>query len=164
MQRLLPPKIQNRGQHSVFVSKDLRSCNHVFLRTDALRKGLQPPYESPFQVLEREEKVFKINKIGKELTVNIDRVKLAYVLRDSDSTRLPASESLTPQENLQEDRTSETPARTTRPETVTPLWTTSTFQSKICLISRCRWWGAKFPRCGGSPPARMDTPLRMKTK
>ncbi|GBN44508.1 Retrovirus-related Pol polyprotein from transposon 412 [Araneus ventricosus] len=119
MQRLLPLKTQHHGQHSVFVSKDLSSCSHVFLRTDALRKGLQTPYEGAFQVLHRNEKIFKINKNGKLLTVNIDRVKPAYVLRDCDSTRLPASESPTPQENLQEDRTSEAPARTTRPETVT---------------------------------------------
>ncbi|GBL87380.1 hypothetical protein AVEN_13688-1 [Araneus ventricosus] len=85
----VPPKTQHHGQHSVFVSKDLSSCSHVFLRTDALRKGLQPPYEGPFQVLDRNEKIFKINKNGKELTVNIDRVKPAYVLRDCDSTRLP---------------------------------------------------------------------------
>ncbi|GBM92792.1 hypothetical protein AVEN_117489-1 [Araneus ventricosus] len=115
MQRLLPHKTQHHGQRSVFVSKDLSSCSHVFLRTDALRKGLQSPYEGPFQVLDRHEKLFKINKNGKELTVNIDRVKPAYVLRDCDSTRLPASEPPTPQENLQEDRT----ARTSRPETVT---------------------------------------------
>ncbi|GBM64178.1 hypothetical protein AVEN_89030-1 [Araneus ventricosus] len=43
MQRLLPPKTQHHSQHSVFVSKDLSSCSHVFLRTDALRKGLQSP-------------------------------------------------------------------------------------------------------------------------
>ncbi|GBN92668.1 hypothetical protein AVEN_50944-1 [Araneus ventricosus] len=115
MQSLLPPKTQHNGQHPVFVSQDLSSCSHVFLRTDALRKGLQSPYEGPFQVLDRNEKIFKINKNGKELTVNIDRVKPAYVLRDCDSTRLPTSESPTPQENLQEDRTSEAPARTTRP-------------------------------------------------
>ncbi|GBN21458.1 hypothetical protein AVEN_203529-1 [Araneus ventricosus] len=119
MQRLLPPKTQYHGQHSVFVSKDLSSCSHVIVRTDALRKGLQLLYECLFQVLDRNEKIFNINKNGKEPTVNIDLVKPACVLRDCDCTRLPASESPTPQENLQEDRTTETPARTTRPETVT---------------------------------------------
>ncbi|GBM00184.1 hypothetical protein AVEN_176420-1 [Araneus ventricosus] len=89
MQRLLPPKTQHHGQHSVFFSKDLSSCSLVFLRTDALRKGLKPPYEGPFPVLDRNEKIFKMNKNGKELTVNIDHVKPAYVVRDCDSTRLP---------------------------------------------------------------------------
>ncbi|GBM70890.1 hypothetical protein AVEN_28458-1 [Araneus ventricosus] len=119
MQCLLLPKTQRQGQPSVFSSKDLSSCSRVFLRTDKLRKGLQPPYEGPFPVLDRNEKIFKINKNGKELTVNTDRVKPAYVLRDCDSTRLPVSESPTLQGNLQEVRTTETPARTTQPETVT---------------------------------------------
>ncbi|GBM02799.1 hypothetical protein AVEN_51987-1 [Araneus ventricosus] len=51
MQHLLPPKTKHHGQHSVFVSKDVSSCSHVFLRADAHRKGLQPPYEGPFQCL-----------------------------------------------------------------------------------------------------------------
>ncbi|GBN39850.1 hypothetical protein AVEN_103914-1 [Araneus ventricosus] len=106
MQRLLPSETQHHGQHSVFVSKVLSSCSHLFLRTDALRKGFRPPYEGPFQVFHRNEKIFKINKNGKELTVNIDRVKPAYVLRDCDTTRFPTSESPTPQRKLQEDRTS----------------------------------------------------------
>ncbi|GBL80099.1 hypothetical protein AVEN_29099-1 [Araneus ventricosus] len=75
-------------QNFLTVSKDPSSCSYVFLRTDALQKGLQPPYGGPFQVLDRNEKTFKINKNGKELTVNIDRVKPVYVLRDCDSTRL----------------------------------------------------------------------------
>ncbi|GBN42700.1 hypothetical protein AVEN_52565-1 [Araneus ventricosus] len=82
-------------------------------------RGFRNPYEGPFKVLHRNEKIFKINKNGKEFTVNIDRVKPVYVLRDCDSTRLPASESPTLQENLKEDRASETPARIARPETVT---------------------------------------------
>lgn len=45
MKRLLP---QPHGHPSVFVSKDLSTCSHVFLRTDTFRKGLQPPYEGPF--------------------------------------------------------------------------------------------------------------------
>ncbi|GBN05259.1 Retrovirus-related Pol polyprotein from transposon 412 [Araneus ventricosus] len=65
MQRLLPPKTQNHGQHIVFVSKDLSSCSHVFLRTDALRKGLQPPYEGPFKCLTETKKSSRSTKMGK---------------------------------------------------------------------------------------------------
>ncbi|KAF8784928.1 hypothetical protein HNY73_010535 [Argiope bruennichi] len=75
MQRLLPPKPQLHGPQTVFVSKYLGSCTHVFLRTDAFRKSLPPPYEGPFRVLHRTEKSFKINKHGKGLTVKINRVK-----------------------------------------------------------------------------------------
>ncbi|KAF8796809.1 Gag-Pol polyprotein like [Argiope bruennichi] len=114
MQRLLPPKPQLHGPQTVFVSKDLGSCKHVFLRTDALRKSLQPPYEGPFRVLHRTEKSFKIDKHGKGLTVNIDRVKPAYVLHDCDSTRHTASEF-----PAQQSTSAEIPERVTRPETVT---------------------------------------------
>ncbi|GBO37772.1 Retrovirus-related Pol polyprotein from transposon 412 [Araneus ventricosus] len=160
MKRLLPPKTQHHGQHSVFVSKDLSSCSHVFLRTDALRKGLQPPYEGPFQVLDRNEKIFKISKNGKELTVNIDRVKPAYVLRNCDPTRLLASEPPTPQENLQEDRT----ARTSRPETITRsgrrirfnpsklvLQTHSklALQGGVALVVTANLWQTRFASEGG---------------
>ncbi|KAF8791910.1 hypothetical protein HNY73_003576 [Argiope bruennichi] len=93
MQRLLPPKPQLHGSQTVFVSKDLDSCTHVILRTDALRKSLQPPYEGPFRVHHRTEKSSKIDKHGKGLTVNVNRVKPAYVLHDCDNTRHPASES-----------------------------------------------------------------------
>ncbi|KAF8786029.1 hypothetical protein HNY73_011505 [Argiope bruennichi] len=93
MQRLLPPKTQLHGPQTVFVSKDLGSCTHVFLRTDALRKRLQTPYEGPFRVIHRTEKSLKIYKHGKGLPENIDRVKPAYVLHDCDSTRHSASES-----------------------------------------------------------------------
>ncbi|GFY77332.1 retrovirus-related Pol polyprotein from transposon 412 [Trichonephila inaurata madagascariensis] len=48
MQRLSLPTTRNHGQHTIFVSKDLATCSHVFLRTDSFRKGLQPPYEGPY--------------------------------------------------------------------------------------------------------------------
>lgn len=37
MQQLLPPPSQFYGQQAVFVSKDLSTCSHVFLRTDAIK-------------------------------------------------------------------------------------------------------------------------------
>ncbi|GFS98067.1 hypothetical protein TNCV_2855121 [Trichonephila clavipes] len=65
MQRLSPPTTQHHGQHTIFVSKDLATCSHVFLRTDSLRKGLQPPYVGPYKVVDRTEKVFRILRHGR---------------------------------------------------------------------------------------------------
>lgn len=79
MQQLLPPPSQFHGQQAVFVSKDLSTCSHVFLRTDAIKKSLQPPYEGPYEVLSRSDKVFKIMVRGRPTTVNIDRLKPAYI-------------------------------------------------------------------------------------
>ncbi|GFT48817.1 transposon Ty3-I Gag-Pol polyprotein [Nephila pilipes] len=82
MQRLSPPKTQHHGHCTIFVSKDLATCSHVFLRTDSLKKGLQPPYEGPYKVVSRTEKVFRILRHGKEVSVNIDRLKPAYIPKE----------------------------------------------------------------------------------
>ncbi|GFT63253.1 transposon Ty3-I Gag-Pol polyprotein [Nephila pilipes] len=82
MQRLSPPTTQHHGHHTIFVSKDLATCSHVFLRTDSLKKGLQPPYEGPYKVVSRTEKVFRILRHGKEVSVNIDRLKPAYIPKE----------------------------------------------------------------------------------
>ncbi|GFV29531.1 uncharacterized protein TNCV_4489851 [Trichonephila clavipes] len=84
MQRLSLPTIQHHGQHTIFVSKDLATCSHVFLRTDSLRKGLQPPYEGPYKVVDRTEKVFRILRHGKEVSVSINRLKPAYIPKESE--------------------------------------------------------------------------------
>ncbi|GFR33988.1 retrovirus-related Pol polyprotein from transposon 412 [Trichonephila clavata] len=67
------------GQHTIFVSKDLATCSHVFLRTDTLRKGLQPPYGGLYKNVDRTKKVFRILRHGKEVSVRIDRLKPAYI-------------------------------------------------------------------------------------
>ena len=53
----------------------LHTSSHVFLRVDAVKRPLTPPYEGPYEVLERSEKTFKILKGGKSLTVSVDRLK-----------------------------------------------------------------------------------------
>nr|GFT69326.1 transposon Ty3-I Gag-Pol polyprotein [Nephila pilipes] len=82
MQPLSPPTTQHHGHRTIFVSKDLATCSHVFLRTDSLKKGLQPPYEGPYKVVSRTEKVFRILRHGKEVSVNIDRLKPAYIPKE----------------------------------------------------------------------------------
>ncbi|CAH8608230.1 unnamed protein product, partial [Dicrocoelium dendriticum] len=48
-----------------YIPKDLETCSHVWVRNDAVRKPLQPPYEGPFEVIARTEKHHMINKNGK---------------------------------------------------------------------------------------------------
>ncbi|GFR14488.1 retrovirus-related Pol polyprotein from transposon 412 [Trichonephila clavata] len=98
----LTPTIRHHGQQTIFVSKDLATCNHVFLRTDSLRKGLQPPYEGPYKVVDRTEKVFRIVRHGKEVSVSIDRLKPAYIPKESEDfpveVNLKEKVSLQPEE------------------------------------------------------------------
>ncbi|GFT74698.1 retrovirus-related Pol polyprotein from transposon 412 [Nephila pilipes] len=64
MQRLSPPTTRHPGQNTIFVSKNLTTCSHILLRTDSMKKGLQPPYEGPYKIVNCTEKVFRILKHG----------------------------------------------------------------------------------------------------
>ena len=85
MQQALPkpPRPVNRNSH---VSDDLNTCTHVFIRHDAVRKPLQPPYDGPYAVLKCNNKHFTININGRTDTVSLDRLKPAYVDIDVAST------------------------------------------------------------------------------
>lgn len=63
----------------VFMNPRLKDCSHVFVRIDAVRRPLQPPYEGPYEVVKRSDKYFEINVLGKNQVVSIDRVKPAFV-------------------------------------------------------------------------------------
>lgn len=58
--------------------KELSTCSHVFVRTDAVRTSLQQPYEGPYQVVRRNDKYFTIVIRGKENTVSINRLKPCF--------------------------------------------------------------------------------------
>ena len=66
-----------------FISKDLQSCTHVFLRIDAVCKPLQAPYEGPYEVIRKTRKNITINRNGIHTNVSIDRVKPAHILNEN---------------------------------------------------------------------------------
>lgn len=111
MQNLLPLKPRKQNHRSVFVSKDLATCSHAFVRTDIIRKSLQPPYEGPFKVISRGDKVFKLLMHGRNCTINIDRIKPAYICR----------EELSEQGQVLEDGQYETKVLPVLPANVTPV-------------------------------------------
>ena len=65
--RAIPPRATS--QPYTYVHKDLSTCTHVFVRTDAVRKPLQACYAGPFKVLKRDSKYFTL-----ELNGRIDKV------------------------------------------------------------------------------------------
>ncbi|UYV79078.1 hypothetical protein LAZ67_17001042 [Cordylochernes scorpioides] len=85
MQLLKPLNEKHRSKTKVFVHKDLKTCSHVFIRTDRVRKPLEPPYEGPFPVLDRTDKYFTLKVKGRNVTISIDRLRPAYLLADSDN-------------------------------------------------------------------------------
>ena len=54
------------------VPKDISSWTHVFLRKDAVKAPLTPPYIGPYRVLLRTDKLFTLDICGKKETIFID--------------------------------------------------------------------------------------------
>ncbi|KAM7313394.1 Transposon Tf2-9 polyprotein [Ixodes scapularis] len=88
--RLLRPVLPAQRSHRhVFVSQDLETCSHVFLRRDQVRRPLEPAYDGPFRVLNRQAKTFTLDLNGRRDVVTTDRVKPAYL--EAISPTSPAS-------------------------------------------------------------------------
>ena len=58
MQTLWATPTRHTPRNQVYVSDTLTSASHVFIRRDALRRSLQPPYDEPFRVLSRTDKYY----------------------------------------------------------------------------------------------------------
>ena len=74
--RPTPTRAQHRKPQ---IHPDLDTCTYVFVRHDAVRKPLQPPYDGPFKVIRRADKFFIIELKGKQDSVSLDRLKPAYL-------------------------------------------------------------------------------------
>lgn len=74
-----PRPIKSHGKRPIFINDDLKTCTHVFVRVDSVKRPLQPPYEGPFKVVERDTKFMDIVISGKVHRISIDRVKPAFV-------------------------------------------------------------------------------------
>jgi hypothetical protein len=82
------------------VHKDLADSTHIFLRQDAVRRPLDPPYSGPQKILSRTTKTLRIAINGRPVTVSTDRVKPAYTMVDPDgrtvTARTPPEQTLQP--------------------------------------------------------------------
>ncbi|XP_061568530.1 LOW QUALITY PROTEIN: uncharacterized protein K02A2.6-like [Cololabis saira] len=65
-----------------FIPSELKSAQFFFVRHDAHRSPLRPPYDGPFRVLEREAKVFLLDLGGCKEHVALDRLKPAHTVAD----------------------------------------------------------------------------------
>nr|XP_036234360.1 uncharacterized protein LOC118683918 [Bactrocera oleae] len=95
MQALRPSPTTNNSAHAPFMEKNLHTAPSVFVRNDAIRQPLQPPYEGPFLVVERSDKFFKVKIRGKDVNISIDRLKSAFVAEDSQN---PSNQTTQPKE------------------------------------------------------------------
>lgn len=83
---LKPSCRENKSPRKIFVHKDLETSDYVFIRNDAVRKPLQPPYDGPYRVINRKDKVYRVQLPDRQTNVSIDRLKPAYLLIDNEST------------------------------------------------------------------------------
>lgn len=81
MHNVKAQKVARHGQTQVYEPKDLQKATFVFVRNDAVRPPLQPPYKGPFQVISKTEKTFVIEVNGKNKTISVDRLKPAVILK-----------------------------------------------------------------------------------
>ena len=78
LHKLTPPP--NRpSPPTAYVPRDLQTCTHVFIRRDAVRKPLQPPYDGPFKVISRTPKHFKVDLGNRTDCISIDRLKCVHL-------------------------------------------------------------------------------------
>ena len=93
MQTIRPP-LPRPTQRTSQLNKALSTATHVFIRHDAVRKPLQPPYNGPYPVLKRTDKFFIVDIHGRKDTVSIDRLKPAHLdtINDPPPTSQPEPE------------------------------------------------------------------------
>ncbi|XP_018396914.1 PREDICTED: uncharacterized protein LOC108775129 [Cyphomyrmex costatus] len=77
-----PIKGTRHGERRPFVFKDLATTKQVFVRHDGPRAILQAPYDGPYPVVKRTDKIFVVRIHGKDIAVSIDRIKPAYIISD----------------------------------------------------------------------------------
>lgn len=82
MSRLSPQPTAWHSNRPFYLPKDLHTSSHVFLRQGPARRPLQAAYTGPHRVLRRRDKAYDLDISGKEVTVTIDRLKPAYVVRE----------------------------------------------------------------------------------
>ncbi|XP_033225698.1 uncharacterized protein LOC117178376 [Belonocnema kinseyi] len=98
------------GKRYTLVFQDLKTCDHVFVRHQGIKKVLQMPYDGPFAVISRPDKTFKVIINGKDVTLSIDRLKLACIIAEEEPkqqvTPIPRRQKLT--RKIQEETFSNT--------------------------------------------------------
>ena len=104
--RPVPPRT---SQCKNSIPAELLKASHVFIRHDAVRKPLQPPYDGPYPVIKRTDKYFVLQLHNRKDTISVHRLKPAYI----ESNETPATTQVTPTQP-------KTPTPTTQPKTPAP--------------------------------------------
>ncbi|XP_035216735.1 uncharacterized protein LOC118190161 [Stegodyphus dumicola] len=76
--KLSPTSTSCHNKSAPFVHNALNTCTHVFVRNDAVKPPLTPPYDGTFKVCARNNKHFTVLVRDKETVLSIDRLKPAF--------------------------------------------------------------------------------------
>lgn len=87
MNNVKAKKVNRHGDSNIYEPNALKEAEFVFIRNDAVRASLQPPYTGPFPVLSRGAKTFVVDVNGKRKTISVDRLKPALILKDEMPTK-----------------------------------------------------------------------------
>lgn len=79
MSELKPTVTAHHNKENVFIQKSLQTSSHVFVRNDTVRSALQPPYDGPYEVIERTEKYYVVKLNNRTSKISIDRLKSAFL-------------------------------------------------------------------------------------
>ena len=79
MQKLQPASVWQQQQGKIHISQDLHNCPFVFVRNDAVKNPLRSPYNEPFKALQWNNKHFTLDIAGKEKTISLEHLKIAYM-------------------------------------------------------------------------------------
>lgn len=79
MRQVKPVPVTYHIKKRSFHFKNLYSCSHVFVRTDAVKRPFERPYTGPFKVLERiSDTVFTLEISGRSQHIAVERLKPAH--------------------------------------------------------------------------------------
>ncbi|GBM67980.1 Transposon Tf2-8 polyprotein [Araneus ventricosus] len=84
MHKLRPVPASSHNCENVFIHKNLPNLSHVFVRHDGVRRSLQSPYQGPYKVLSKSDKLFKLLINGKSSFISVDRLKPSFLASEDE--------------------------------------------------------------------------------
>lgn len=110
IRKMKPKQFDHHRSNDFFVSTDLKNCEFVFVQRIG-KTSLQTPYEGPYKVIKRKDKVFRIKLDDREVNMSIDRLKPAYLLED----RIYSPQNITVPSTTQADSGNAPPVHSAAP-------------------------------------------------